>query len=60
MVSLLHLGLCHSWELAASLRDLKPRLDASGVKLIAIGVGPPEKARILAEKVQLQCRSFCK
>ena len=43
----------YSWEFAASLRDLKPQFDAAGVKLIAIGVGTPDKAQILAEKVCL-------
>lgn len=44
--------LC-SWEFAAALRDAKPKFDAAGFKLITIGVGPPSKAQVLAEKVVL-------
>lgn len=40
-----------SWELASALKESKARFDSAGVKLIAIGVGTPNKARILAEKV---------
>jgi hypothetical protein len=40
-----------SWELASVLRDTKERFDSAGVKLIAVGVGTPAKARILAERV---------
>lgn len=40
-----------SWELASVLRDTKERFDSAGVKLIAIGVGTPAKARILAKRV---------
>ncbi|KAI5076709.1 hypothetical protein GOP47_0008774 [Adiantum capillus-veneris] len=39
------------WEFAASLRDAKPKFEAAGVQLIAIGVGTPDKAQILAEKL---------
>uniref|UniRef100_A0A6V7QWL7 Thioredoxin-like protein AAED1, chloroplastic n=1 Tax=Ananas comosus var. bracteatus TaxID=296719 RepID=A0A6V7QWL7_ANACO len=39
------------WELASVLRDSKSRFDSAGVKLIAIGVGTPDKARILAERL---------
>lgn len=46
-----HFGCPLCWEFAASLRDAKPKFDAAGVKLIAIGVGTPEKARILAERL---------
>ncbi|MCO5549109.1 hypothetical protein L7F22_002575 [Adiantum nelumboides] len=46
-----HFGCPMCWEFAASLRDVKPKLDAAGVKLVAIGVGTPDKARILAEKL---------
>jgi hypothetical protein len=41
-----------SWELASVLRDTKERFDSAGVKLIAVGVGTPDKARILAERVR--------
>lgn len=34
------------------LRDTKERFDSAGVKLIAVGVGTPDKARILAERVR--------
>jgi hypothetical protein len=40
-----------SWELASVLRDTKEKFDSAGVKLIAVGVGSPDKARILAERV---------
>ena len=30
---------------------MKPKFDSAGVKLIAIGVGTPKKARILAERI---------
>lgn len=42
---------CFSWELASVLRDAKSKFESAGVKLIAIGVGTPDKARILAERV---------
>lgn len=41
----------NSWELASALKESKPKFDAAGVKLIAVGVGTPNKARILAERV---------
>ena len=40
-----------SWELASVLKEAKPKFDAAGVKLVAIGVGTPNKARILADRV---------
>lgn len=46
-----HFGCPLCWEFAASLRDVNPTLSAAGVKLIAIGVGTPDKARILAERL---------
>lgn len=42
-----------SWEFAASLKEVKPQLDAAGVKLIAVGVGEPRKAQMLGERVPL-------
>lgn len=42
-----------SWELASALKEAKARFDEAGVKLIAVGVGTPNKARILAERVAL-------
>ncbi|KAL5681547.1 hypothetical protein ACJX0J_007932, partial [Zea mays] len=38
------------WELASVLKDTKERFDSAGVKLIAVGVGTPAKASILAEE----------
>ncbi|KAJ4791268.1 Prostamide/prostaglandin F synthase [Rhynchospora pubera] len=46
-----HFGCVCCWELASVLRDAKPKFDSAGVKLIAIGVGTPDKARILAERL---------
>lgn len=34
------------------MKESKERFDSAGVKLIAVGVGAPEKARILAERVR--------
>lgn len=42
---------CSSWELAAALKEEKDKFDSAGVKLIAVGVGTPDKAQILAERV---------
>ncbi|XP_052196156.1 thioredoxin-like protein AAED1, chloroplastic [Diospyros lotus] len=46
-----HFGCICCWELASSLKESKPRFDSAGVKLIAIGVGTPDKARMLAERL---------
>ncbi|KAJ3697623.1 hypothetical protein LUZ61_001328 [Rhynchospora tenuis] len=46
-----HFGCVCCWELASVLRDAKPKFDSAGVKLIAVGVGTPDKARILAERL---------
>jgi hypothetical protein len=35
------------------LKETKEKFDAAGVKLIAVGVGTPDKARILAERVRI-------
>ena len=48
---LLLLLLLFSWELASALKESKARFDSAGVKIIAVGVGSPDKARILAERV---------
>uniref|UniRef100_A0A7N2M0C5 Uncharacterized protein n=1 Tax=Quercus lobata TaxID=97700 RepID=A0A7N2M0C5_QUELO len=45
-----HFGCPCSWELASALKEAKPKFDAAGVKLVAIGVGTPDKARILADR----------
>ncbi|KAL8091383.1 hypothetical protein AgCh_033842 [Apium graveolens] len=43
--------MVNSWELASALKEAKARFDAADVKLIVIGVGGPDKARILAERL---------
>jgi len=47
-----------SWELALALKESKARFDSAGVKLIAVGVGTPDKARVLAERVISLSTSF--
>ena len=37
---------------------MKPKFDSAGVKLIAIGVGTPEKAHILAKRLQFPLESL--
>jgi len=44
-------ALVLSWELASALKESKARFDSAGVKLIAVGIGTPNKARMLAERV---------
>ncbi|TVU45256.1 hypothetical protein EJB05_04737 [Eragrostis curvula] len=46
-----HFGCPCCWELASVLRDTKEKFDSAGVKLIAVGVGSPAKARILGERL---------
>ncbi|KAM7262406.1 hypothetical protein ACFE04_000089 [Oxalis oulophora] len=46
-----HFGCICCWELASVLKEAKPKFDAAGVKLIAVGVGTPDKARVLAERL---------
>lgn len=46
-----HFGCVCCWELASTLRDSKPRFESAGAKLIAVGVGEPKKAQILAERL---------
>ncbi|XP_060193192.1 uncharacterized protein LOC132622583 [Lycium barbarum] len=46
-----HFGCPCCWELAKALKESKERFDSAGVKLIAVGVGAPNKARILAERL---------
>ncbi|PIA53573.1 hypothetical protein AQUCO_00900270v1 [Aquilegia coerulea] len=46
-----HFGCPCCWEFASGLKDSKPKFDAAGVKLIAVGVGTPNKARILADRL---------
>ncbi|KAJ4714681.1 thioredoxin-like protein AAED1, chloroplastic [Melia azedarach] len=46
-----HFGCPCCWELASALKESKARFDSAGVKLIVIGVGTPNKARMLAERL---------
>jgi len=46
-----HFGCFCCWELASVLKDSMEKFDAAGAKLIAIGVGTPDKARILADRL---------
>nr|KJB48762.1 hypothetical protein B456_008G085700 [Gossypium raimondii]KJB48763.1 hypothetical protein B456_008G085700 [Gossypium raimondii] len=48
-----HFGCPCCWELALGLKEARARFESAGVKLIAIGVGTPNKARLLAERVPL-------
>ncbi|CAH2043279.1 unnamed protein product [Thlaspi arvense] len=51
VVLLRHFGCVCCWELATALKEAKPRFDAAGVKLVAVGVGTPDKARLLATRL---------
>ncbi|WVZ23015.1 hypothetical protein V8G54_001559 [Vigna mungo] len=44
-------NLVISWELASALKESKERFDSAGVKLIAVGIGSPNKARMLANRL---------
>lgn len=46
-----HFGCPCCWELASALKESKARFDSAGVKLIAVGVGTPNKAQILAQRL---------
>ncbi|XP_065629948.1 thioredoxin-like protein AAED1, chloroplastic isoform X2 [Quercus suber] len=46
-----HFGCPCCWELASALKEAKSKFDTAGVKLVAIGVGTPNKARILADRL---------
>ncbi|KAK9066978.1 hypothetical protein SSX86_014302 [Deinandra increscens subsp. villosa] len=46
-----HFGCPCCWELASTLKESKARFESAGVKLIAIGIGEPKKAQILAERL---------
>lgn len=46
-----HFGCPCCWELASNLKEYKDKFESAGVKLIAVGVGTPEKARLLAERL---------
>ncbi|XP_051117549.1 uncharacterized protein LOC127242167 [Andrographis paniculata] len=43
-----HFGCFCSWELALALKEVKEKLDSWGVKVVAVGVGTPDKAKLLA------------
>eukprot|EP00246_Nothoceros_aenigmaticus_P004249 TRINITY_DN156_c0_g1_i1.p1 TRINITY_DN156_c0_g1~~TRINITY_DN156_c0_g1_i1.p1 ORF type:complete len:274 (-),score=46.03 TRINITY_DN156_c0_g1_i1:300-1121(-) len=51
VVFLRHFGCPFCWEFAKKVKEIKPQLDALGVKLVTVGVGKPDKARILVEKL---------
>lgn len=44
-----HFGCFCCWELASDLKKSMAKFDSAGAKLIAIGVGTSDKARILAD-----------
>ncbi|XP_075090422.1 thioredoxin-like protein AAED1, chloroplastic [Nicotiana tabacum] len=46
-----HFGCPCCWELAKALKESRERFESAGVKLIAVGIGAPSKARILAERL---------
>ncbi|PKA66507.1 Thioredoxin-like protein AAED1, chloroplastic [Apostasia shenzhenica] len=46
-----HFGCICCWELASELKDLIPRFDSDDVKLIAVGIGTIDRARILLEEL---------
>ncbi|CAL4918831.1 unnamed protein product [Urochloa decumbens] len=46
-----HFGCFCCWELASVLKDSMAEFESAGAKLIAIGVGTPDKARILADRM---------
>ena len=48
----------YSWELASTLKEAISKFEAAGVKLIAIGIGEPKKARIFAERVSISSLIF--
>ncbi|CAL4935714.1 unnamed protein product [Urochloa decumbens] len=45
-----HFGCFCCWELASVLKDSVAEFESAGAKLVAIGVGTPDKARILADR----------
>ncbi|KAF7044037.1 hypothetical protein CFC21_053317 [Triticum aestivum] len=44
-----HFGCFCCWELASDMKKSMPKFESAGAKLIAIGVGTSDKARILAD-----------
>ncbi|GJM96482.1 hypothetical protein PR202_ga13321 [Eleusine coracana subsp. coracana] len=51
-----HFGCFCCWELASVLKESMEKFDSAGAKLIAIGVGTPDKARILADRAKIYSR----
>ncbi|KAK3211018.1 hypothetical protein Dsin_015724 [Dipteronia sinensis] len=46
-----HFGCPCCWELASALKESKANFDTAGVKLIAVGIGTPNKSQLLAERL---------
>ncbi|KAJ4846316.1 hypothetical protein Tsubulata_007460 [Turnera subulata] len=46
-----HFGCFCCWELAMTLKEYRERFEGAGAKLIAVGVGTPDKARMLADRL---------
>ncbi|CAA0829087.1 Thioredoxin superfamily protein [Striga hermonthica] len=46
-----HFGCFCCWEFASALKESKEKFNSAGVKLIAVGVGTPDKAQLLAERL---------
>ncbi|KAK3149468.1 hypothetical protein QOZ80_3AG0217770 [Eleusine coracana subsp. coracana] len=53
-----HFGCFCCWELASVLKESMEKFDSAGAKLIAIGVGTPDKARILADRLPFPMQSL--
>ncbi|KAJ8439731.1 hypothetical protein Cgig2_009555 [Carnegiea gigantea] len=44
-------GIKTSWEFASTLKEYEDKFESAGVKVIAVGVGTPNKAHHLAERL---------
>ncbi|GAB2231804.1 hypothetical protein Droror1_Dr00010818 [Drosera rotundifolia] len=53
-----HFGCYCSWELGSDLIEAKARFDSAGVKLIAVGVGTPDRARMFGERSSFPMESL--
>nr|GEV29514.1 prostamide/prostaglandin F synthase [Tanacetum cinerariifolium] len=53
-----HFGCPCCWELASTLEESLSKFEAAGVKLIAIGIGEPKKARVFAERLSFPLDSL--
>ncbi|CAH1421254.1 unnamed protein product [Lactuca virosa] len=53
-----HFGCPCCWELASTLKESLAKFESAGVKLIAIGIGEPKKAQILAERLPFPLESL--